>query len=225
MANDNKIPTNWMSDGNSKLKATAKARGVKVLVWGIPAYRTASGAVTCPMADTCATGCYATQGAYVWSNVAAAFERRYALSCTDDFVPTISAELARRKPNYVRIHDSGDYFSAKYASSWFTIMRLFPNVRFYSYTKMVPMFQQLAKTGKLPDNFTTIYSFGGLADARINVSVERHSSVFASLSELQAHGYADATEDDLVSIDPGNHRIGLVYHGARSKTWTTTPKG
>ena len=38
---------------NSKLKRTSKALGVRVFNFGIPAYKSASGKLTCPMAKDC----------------------------------------------------------------------------------------------------------------------------------------------------------------------------
>ena len=44
---------------NSKLKKTSKKLGVRVFNFGIPAYKSASGKLTCPMADACVKFCYA----------------------------------------------------------------------------------------------------------------------------------------------------------------------
>jgi hypothetical protein len=65
---------------NSKLKKTSKELGLRVFNFGIPAYKSASGKLTCPMADSCVKFCYAKKGAYIWSNVKPAFEKRYQLS-------------------------------------------------------------------------------------------------------------------------------------------------
>ena len=54
---------------NSKLKKTSKALDLRVFNFGIPAYKTASGKLTCPMADECIKFCYARKGAYIWGNV------------------------------------------------------------------------------------------------------------------------------------------------------------
>ena len=67
---------------NSKLKKTSKELGVRVFNFGIPAYKSASGKLTCPMARDCIKFCYAKKGAYIWSNVKPAFEKRYELTKT-----------------------------------------------------------------------------------------------------------------------------------------------
>ena len=42
---------------NSKIKKTSKHFGVKLMNFGIPAYKSASGKLTCPMADACVKFC------------------------------------------------------------------------------------------------------------------------------------------------------------------------
>ena len=106
---------------NTKLKRTSKQLGVRVFNFGIPAYKSASGKLTCPMADKCVAFCYAKKGAYIWSNVQPAFEKRYQLSKTDDFIHSMIDEIAKKKPDYVRVHDSGDYYSKKYLQKWLDI--------------------------------------------------------------------------------------------------------
>lgn len=201
---------NWLTQ-NSKMK---KSSGVKTFNWGIPAYQSASGMKTCPNAAACATGCYATAGAYKFSNVAAVFERRLKLAQSPNFARIISEEIRRRKVQRVRIHDSGDFFSLEYAKKWLTIMRVNPGVEFYAYTKMVSMFKALEDDGLLPGNFKVIYSYGGTEDKLIQRETDRHSRVFADAQSLLAAGYVDATNDDYLATG-SNPKIGLVYHGTK----------
>ena len=202
---------NWLTQ-NSKMK---KMSGVKTFNWGIPAYRAANGFKTCPNAAACAKGCYATQGAYLFSNVAKVFEARLQLALSPKFVDVISAELTRRKVQRLRIHDSGDFFSAEYLDAWLRIMRANPSVQFYAYTKMISLFKRYAAEGKIPANFSVIYSYGGTEDRLIDRKTDRHSWVFASENELKTQGYANASKDDTVALG-ANPRIGLVYHGTKN---------
>ena len=89
---------------NSKLKKTSKELSVRVFNFGIPAYKSASGKITCPFADACVKFCYARKGAYIWSNVQPAFEKRYQLSKTDQFVSEMYKEIVKKKPDYVRFY-------------------------------------------------------------------------------------------------------------------------
>ena len=82
---------------NGKLKKTSKHFGKRVYNFGIPAYKSKSGKITCPFADECVKFCYAKKGAYVWSNVYPAFEKRYELSKTDGFINLMIDEIVKKK--------------------------------------------------------------------------------------------------------------------------------
>ena len=195
---------------NTKLKKTSKALGLRVFNFGIPAYKSASGKLTCPMADSCVKFCYAKKGAYIWSNVQPAFEKRYELSKTDDFVNKMHDEIVKKKPDYVRVHDSGDYYSKKYLNKWIDIATLFPEIKFYSYTNMVQMFLDT----NLPSNFDVIFSDSGKQKHLIDTLKHRHTKIFAIHSDLEAAGYTDATSVDLYATKWFNktNKVGLVFH-------------
>ena len=193
---------------NSKIKKSKK----RTFNFGIPAYQSTTGVKTCPNAAACINGCYAQAGAYIFSNVAQAFERRLTIAQSDDFVTLMIKEIDVNKAERIRIHDSGDFFNEEYLYKWLTIMTLRPSVEFYAYTKMVSMFK--AVQASLPKNFTVIFSFGGTEDKLIDVNKDRHSLVFTSEKELKAAGYANASDQDDVALGK-NPKIGLVYHGTK----------
>ena len=195
---------------NTKLKKTSKALGIRVFNFGIPAYKSASGKLTCPMADGCIKFCYAKKGAYIWSNVKPAFEKRYELSKTDDFVSKMYDEIVKKKPDYVRVHDSGDYYSKKYLNKWIDIALLFPEVKFYSYTNMVEMMLYTS----LPSNFDIIFSDSGKQKHLINERKHRHTKIFSSVGDLLSAGYTDASSVDLMATKWFNNtnKVGLVFH-------------
>lgn len=207
--------TNYFAQ-NSKMK---KSTGEKVFNFGIPAFKSNTGLMTCPQAGICAKGCYAKQGTYIWSNVNKKYEERLALTLSDKFIYTLSAEIIRRKIKKVRIHDSGDFYSIDYINKWLEIIRLNPEVEFYAYTKMVSIFKNLEENNKIPTNLTIIYSYGGKQDNLINNEVDRHSKVFASEEELLSRGYINASQDDNLALTD-NVKVGLIFHGAKSKLWT-----
>lgn len=195
---------------NTKLKKTSKELGVRVFNFGIPAYKSASGKLTCPMADECVKFCYAKKGAYVWSNVAPAFEKRYELSKTDKFVSEMYNELTKKKPDYLRVHDSGDYYSRSYLLKWIDIALLFPEIKFYSYTNMIKMLLNV----KLPSNFDIIFSDSGKQKHLINEREHRHTKIFSTNSDLINAGYVDASKLDLMATKwfSNNKKVGLVFH-------------
>lgn len=204
---------NYLST-NDKLKKSG------ILSWGIPAAKSADGTLICIGAKDCLTGCYARQGRYVMPNVRKAQEERLELSRGELFVDVMDAEIKRRKPFAIRIHDSGDFYSLTYLRKWTEIMRRNPSVRFYAYTKAVAMFKaHVCPT--MPANFQVIFSMGGKWDNMIDVETDRHSMVFESVESLEAAGYADAHIVDTPAFQASTNKIGLVYHGFNSRKWTT----
>ena len=195
---------------NTKLKKTSKELGLRVFNFGIPAYKSASGKLTCPMADSCVKFCYAKKGAYIWSNVKPAFEKRYQLTKTDDFVEAMNTEIRKKKPDYVRVHDSGDYYSRAYLKKWIEVAIHNPSVRFYSYTNMVDMMLKAS----LPGNYDIIFSDSGKQKHLINERKHRHTRIFSSHSDLISNDYVDASSIDLMATKwfSKNHKVGLVFH-------------
>ena len=195
---------------NSKLKKTSKALDLRVFNFGIPAYKSASGKLTCPMADECVKFCYAKKGAYIWSNVKPAFEKRYQLSKTVEFIDAMNAEIKKKRPDYVRVHDSGDYYSRSYLAKWITIANQNPSVRFYSYTNMIDM---ILKTN-LPDNYDIIFSDSGKQKHLIDEELHRHTKIFNNIDVLNSAGYIDSSSIDLMATKwfGDNKKVGLIFH-------------
>ncbi len=186
---------------NSKLKKTSNLNGLRVFNFGIPAQD------TCLWAGDCKKFCYASKGAYIWSNVKPAFQRRLDATRQNDFPEVMIEEIITKEANVIRIHDSGDFYSREYLHKWFKVMESMPHVKFYAYSKSLPLLQGV----KLPDNFTLIKSEGGKRDDLIDASVDRHARIFKSEAELIASGYANASENDLIAIG-SNKNIGLIAH-------------
>lgn len=176
--------------------------------------------VTCPMAGSCTGFCYACQGGYIFKSSMIAHTRnlQFVESDPEGFVSEVIEKIGKQhkagKLKAFRIHDSGDFYSASYFNLWKRIIEALPEVQFYAYTKSVPMFKRLAREGRIPSNFSVIYSFGGKYDHLIDVKRDRHSKVFASYREMVEAGYWDTTETDANAAKPWKRKIGLVYHGA-----------
>lgn len=195
---------------NGKLKKTSKLTGLRVYNFGIPAFQDEDGKRTCPFAGACAKFCYAQKGAYVWSNVSPAFQFRYLATKCDSFVDKMTAELIKKRVDILRVHDSGDYYSKKYIDKWLTIAKRLPNVRFYSYTKSIPLFLDL----DIPDNYDIIFSEGGTRDDLINYHHHRHARIFDDYDAMNQAGYVNAMESDLMATKWFNdsNKVGLVMH-------------
>ena len=195
---------------NSKLKKTSKALGLRVFNFGIPAYKSITGKINCPFADECINFCYARKGTYIWGNVKPAFERRFELTRSSDFIVEMNKEILKKKPDYVRVHDSGDYYSKEYLNKWIEIAIHNPDVRFYSYTNSVEMF----KSTILPDNYDIIYSMSGKQRHLVDIETDRHARIFSNKTELLKFGYKDTSEIDLYATKWFNetNRVGLIIH-------------
>lgn len=199
-----------LKSGNSKLKRDG------IYSFSLPAYRSASGKLVCIGAKNCIKGCYARTGFFRMSSVQKSYEKNLFLSEHKDFTPLMIRECLVKKPKFVRIHASGDFYSLTYLKKWVTIAQNCPETQFYAYTKAIPLFKKVS----LPANFTVIFSEGGKYDSQIERQSDRHARVFPSLDSLKKSGYADTTKNDINAIGK-NHRIGLVYHGGKNNAWTT----
>lgn len=195
---------------NSKIKSTSKHYNIKVLNFGIPAYKSVSGKITCPNADECIKFCYAKKGAFKWPNVINAYEKRYELTKTSKFINKVNADITIKEPDYIRIHDSGDFYSRSYLNKWLAVAIHNPSVRFYAYTNCV----QMLKNADLPDNFDVIFSDSGKQKHLIDRKTDRHTKIFDSIEDLLSAGYTDASKHDLNATKWFNktNKVGLVKH-------------
>lgn len=206
---------NLLGTGNTKLKNTAKHFDIKIFNFSIPAGNDkASGKITCPFAGSCLSLCYAKKGMYRFGNVERALTKRYEASKKDDFVQRINDELSKVKKGkqvYVRIHDSGDFYSPSYFAKWLEIARLNPLVRFYAYTKSHSF---IRGNFAIPENMDLIFSLGSTRDELINQESERHSKIFQNADEMAAAGYSDSSYLDINATKwvTSNNKIGLLIH-------------
>ena len=197
---------------NQKIKDTSNYLGVKVFNFSIPAYKSATGKVTCPFADSCIKFCYAQKGNYKrFPSVAKGMEKKYLLSKQSNFVDLMNKEIIKKKPDFIRVHDSGDYYSKAYLNKWLTIAEQNPKVKFYSYTNSIKFIKDLEN---IPNNFDFIFSDSGKQSNLIDKAKDRHTKIFKSIDSLNKLGYADASKIDLMSTKWYNstNRVGLIFH-------------
>lgn len=205
---------NLLGKGNAKLIKTAEEFNVQIFNFSIPAGNDKkSGKITCPFAGPCFKLCYAKKGNYRFANVQLGLSNRYEATKQENFVELMTKELAKIKKDkqtYIRIHDSGDFYSPAYFAKWLEIARLNPSVRFYAYTKSHSFIRGI----ELPENMDLIYSLGSTKDELINQDTERHSRIFYSVDEMIDQGYTDASEYDLLATKwfTENNKIGLIIH-------------
>lgn len=202
-------PKQLLRMGNSDLRRD------RIWTWSLPAYvidLPGGGKFNvCPAAGACAQPCYARKGTYMFSNVRAAHLRNlmFVLEDLNGWEAQLRAELAhpRFAGAYVRIHDAGDFFSDEYLAAWLRVIQDHPETRFYAYTKEVLRFKALPG---LPENMTVIYSWGGRYDHLIE-DTDRQADVFPSLAALEAAGFTDQADSDLLAIH-GPPKVGIVVN-------------
>ena len=194
---------------NSKIVKTGKKMNVRLFNFGIPAYMSMTGLKTCPFAQECVEFCYGLGGCYQFSNVKPAFEKRLAVTLTSNFITLATNEIIRKKIEFLRVHDTGDYYSEEYLQKWFKIARLNPEVNFYSYTNNVEMI----KKSKIPENFDFIFSSYGKQKNLIKPN-DRQAKIFENELYLKFKGFENCSENDLLSTKwfSENKKVGLIKH-------------
>lgn len=189
------------------LTQNSEMRQIGVWNWSLPAWagRLPDGRTynTCPSAGICAQACYARHGTYTWPVVRAKHQANltYVLDDLAGWQAAMVAELSATKFRgaWIRIHDSGDFFSDSYLQAWLDICRARPDTNFYAYTKEVSRFRALVEPDP-PPNFLWVYSYGGTQDAALNPAADRVADVFPDESAIAAAGWASQEASDLLAV-------------------------
>lgn len=184
--------------------------------WSIPALAAklsnGKNIKTCPNAGACANVCYARNGTYNFSNVKARHTANleYVIDDPQGWFAQMLEEVnhPRMRGKYVRIHDSGDFFSEDYLRLWLKIALLTPDVTFYCYTKEVSMFKRIVEYD-CPKNFRYLYSLGGREDYLIDLELDRHADVFPDDAAILEAGYSNQDASDLLAITLTSNKIGI----------------
>jgi len=211
---------NYLGGANEKYRARY---GNALRIFGLPAYRSTAGKLVCRGSGECVHGCYARQGWYRQiKQVAVVRERNLELAMTTRFVPTLDREIRRATSiRFIRIHDSGDFFSDAYFKKWLALARKHPWIIFFAYTKVIPTVRRFQAKGMIPDNMKLVFSEGGRWDHLITEH-DRFTRIFPTSVAMLGTGFFNAsTGDDLEYLRNGGRRLGLVYHG-KAKRWFST---
>jgi hypothetical protein len=114
-----------ISPGNSKL-------GLGVWTFSIPS---GSPHICVGATTACLKHCYAQKGHFLQQAVQHKYQSNYELSLTKSFVSVIGSELRAVCATVVRIHPSGEFYSAEYVDKWAAIARNKPKITFFAYTR------------------------------------------------------------------------------------------
>jgi len=142
---------NFMTRGNQKLAKN-------ILCWSITPI------VSCINCKNCAKDCYAMKAYNQYPNVKKAWDRNLMYSHSADFMPYIIGQLKRSQTaKTVRIHVAGDFHSDNYIRRWGAIVKMFPTIKFYAYTKVFALFKdELNELDSLPNcNIINSIAFDG----------------------------------------------------------------
>lgn len=134
----------YFSKGNHKLIPNDS---IEFAIWSLPAVE------TCPYAtEHCIKNCYARKAENLYPSCYDSRYRNYEATLREDFVLLVIEYLEKRlaskahkgKRLIVRIHESGDFYSADYCGSWICIALHFKgrtDITFMAYTKSIRLFE------------------------------------------------------------------------------------
>ena len=121
------------------LTQNSELRPDGIFNWAIPALAVklsnGTNVKTCPNAGACATVCYARNGTYNFSNVKGRHTQNleYIIEDPEGWFAHMLSEVQhpKKRGKFIRIHDSGDFFTEDYLRLWLKIALLTPEVTFY----------------------------------------------------------------------------------------------
>ena len=198
------------------LTSNSELRADGILNWSLPAFAVkltnGTNFNVCPNAGACASFCYARNGTYNFSNVKGRHIQNleYTLEAPQEWFNQMLDEVQRPKMagKFIRVHDSGDFYSEEYLNLWLQIAREAPQVTFYCYTKEVSMFKRVVEPN-CPPNFKYLYSMGGKEDHLIDKDKDRHAEVFPDDAAILDAGYSNQDASDLLAITLPSNKIGI----------------
>lgn len=144
-----------LTQGNGKV-------GESIHLWSIPAVETCPG-----RSPVCERFCYARQGRFLFPAVEERLRWNYEQSLLDTFAERMAKEVKRKGCLVVRVHCSGDFYSAAYAEKWLGVMRRCPKARFYFYTR----------SWRVPEVAPVLEEMAALKCCRAWYSVDSHTGV------------------------------------------------
>jgi len=110
--------------------------------------------VTCRgKTEHCERFCYAKKAEKCYKGVLPRRKMNYKLSKKKSFVMEMIKLVAKSNSNYIRIHESGDFYNQKYLNKWIEICKIFPNKKFLAYTQSYDL-----DFSKKPKNMIIYYS-------------------------------------------------------------------
>ena len=111
----------YLSGGNVRMN---------IPTWSLPAVDTCPGAT-----ESCVKYCYAKKAENIWRGVRPSRDRNYQASLSPDFVEKMVGLVERAGSEYIRIHESGDFYSQEYLNKWFEVAKRLPRNKFLAFSQ------------------------------------------------------------------------------------------
>lgn len=112
-----------------------------------------------------------------------------------------------------RIHADGDFFTQTYFDAWLEVIKKFPKVNFYAYTKSLPFW--IRRKSEIPANLNLIASWGGKFDEMIDQHNLRNAIVVDSVDDAVKLKRRIDIDDSLAYGTTDN--FALLLHGGQKE--------
>ena len=122
----------------------------------------------------------------------------------------INSLVINGRPDYIRIHESGDFFTEEYFKAWCNVARQLPEVTFYAYTKELKTVKKYQD--EIPENLVLTLSDGGKHDNLIDKINIKKAVVVKSASDTTL-----PIDDNEYHAIKTNDDFALVIHGMQLK--------
>jgi hypothetical protein len=124
--------------------------------YSIPASRCITGGKLRKVANSICSVCYALKGRYVFPNVLAAMEQRFASLFSSAWVDAITYIINKKeKSGYFRWHDSGDLQGQWHFQKIVDVAKRLPNIKFWLPTREISIVGDYIRAGNsIPENLT-----------------------------------------------------------------------
>ncbi len=126
-------------------------------------------------------------------------------------IADLICESLPKKFDVLRVHVGGDYFSKKYLQAWVIVATRNPDKLFYSYSKSLHFFADVAR----PENLVLTASRGGKFDNLIDVHNWKEAVVVYSEEEAEQKGLEIDHDDSHAAF--GAKSFALLLHGTQPK--------
>ena len=220
-------------DPNAKLKKMIRKMGLTLKTFTLPAGHTCPAAKDCLSKADRVTGkvtdgpdtefrCFMASAEarspslrkLVWHNLGLVKD---SLVDGVDACADLICQSLPKKFDIMRVHVGGDYFSKKYLQAWITVATRNPDKIFYSYSKSLHFFSDVA----LPQNLVLTASRGGKHDDLIDLHGWKEALVVYSEQEAIDKGLEIDHDDTHAAF--GYNNFALLIHGTQPKGSAASP--